>query len=107
VQNLVQHAQFVIWKERLSPRIINEIIMVVIVLISHIVAQVGVLVLLKHLKIKHDAGMRPNSFGHYVFLTISSLSIIFPVDASLCWFLKEVFECLSKSFQISLDFKYA
>lgn len=42
-----------------------ELSMVVLVLISHIVVQVGVLVLLKHLKIKNDAGMRLNSFGHY------------------------------------------
>ena len=85
----------------------NEIIMVVLVLISHILAQVGVLVLLKHLKIKHDAGMRLNSYGHYVFLTISSLRIIFPVGASLCWFLKGLFEGRRiLFFQISLDFKY-
>ena len=69
MQNVVQHAQFVTWKKKLSPRTMNEIIMVVLVLISHILAQVGVLVLLKHLKIKHDAGMRLNSYGHYVFLT--------------------------------------
>lgn len=55
-----------------------ELSMVVLVLISHIVAQVGVLVLLKHLTIKHDAGMRLNSFGHYVFLTTFFFKHYFP-----------------------------